>query len=107
MKSLESAKKKPFPDWHYVGITVVCQTHLCITLYLLCPQAEFLLGKRYYSDDLFDLAAEHFEVAVNEYFTAYQECRVLCEGSYNYDGYSYMEYSADLFQSITGKAGCL
>lgn len=75
----------------------------------LCParQAEFLLGKRHYSDDLFELAAEHIELAVKEYFTADQECRVLCEGSYNYDGYNYMEYSADLFQSITGKAGCL
>lgn len=44
------------------------------------------------------------EQAVREYFTADQECRVLCEGSYNYDGYNYMEYSADLFQSITGKS---
>lgn len=71
---------------------------------MLSPQAEFLLGKRYYSDDSFGLAAEHFEVAVDEYFTAYKECRALCEGSYNYDGYNYMEYSADLFQTMTGEA---
>ncbi|XP_070815032.1 prolyl 3-hydroxylase 1 isoform X1 [Chaetodon trifascialis] len=63
--------------------------------------AEFLLGKRYYSDDSFGLAADHFEVAVDEYFTADKECRALCEGSYNYDGYNYMEYSADLFQTMT------
>ncbi|XP_070701611.1 prolyl 3-hydroxylase 1 [Pempheris klunzingeri] len=63
--------------------------------------AEFLLGKSYYSDDSFGLAAEHFQVAVDEYFTANQECRVLCEGAYNYDGYNYMEYSADLFQTMT------
>ncbi|XP_029906461.1 prolyl 3-hydroxylase 1 [Myripristis murdjan] len=63
--------------------------------------AEFLLAKRYYSDDSFGLAAEHFEVAVDEYFTADKECRALCEGAYNYDGYNYMEYSADLFQTIT------
>ncbi|XP_041639932.1 prolyl 3-hydroxylase 1 [Cheilinus undulatus] len=63
--------------------------------------AEFLLGKSYYSDDSFGLAAQHFEVAVSEYFTANQECRVLCEGAYNYDGYNYMEYSADLFQTMT------
>uniref|UniRef100_H3C4V5 procollagen-proline 3-dioxygenase n=1 Tax=Tetraodon nigroviridis TaxID=99883 RepID=H3C4V5_TETNG len=63
--------------------------------------AEFLLGKRFYSNDLFEQAAEHFEQAVSEYFTANQECRVLCEGAYNYDGYNYMEYSADLFQTIT------
>ncbi|XP_071767734.2 prolyl 3-hydroxylase 1 [Centroberyx gerrardi] len=63
--------------------------------------AEFLLGKRYYSDDSFGLAAGHFEAAVDEYFTADQECRVLCEGAYDYDGYNYMEYSADLFQSMT------
>ncbi|XP_037346458.2 prolyl 3-hydroxylase 1 [Pungitius pungitius] len=63
--------------------------------------AQFLLGKSYYSDDSFGLAAEHFEAAVDEYFTADKECRALCEGSYNYDGYNYMEYSADLFQTMT------
>ncbi|XP_020488394.2 prolyl 3-hydroxylase 1 [Labrus bergylta] len=63
--------------------------------------AEFLLGKSFYSDDSFGLAAEHFEVAVGEYFTADKECRALCEGAYNYDGYNYMEYSADLFQTMT------
>ncbi|XP_068567975.1 prolyl 3-hydroxylase 1 [Cebidichthys violaceus] len=63
--------------------------------------AEFLLGKSYYSDDSFGLAAEHFEAAVNEHFTADKECRALCEGAYNYDGYNYMDYSADLFQTMT------
>ncbi|XP_074524029.1 prolyl 3-hydroxylase 1 [Halichoeres trimaculatus] len=63
--------------------------------------AEFLLGKSYYSDDSFGLAADHFEVAVDEYFTADKECRALCEGAYDYDGYNYMEYSADLFQTMT------
>ncbi|XP_070758571.1 prolyl 3-hydroxylase 1 [Enoplosus armatus] len=63
--------------------------------------AEFLLGKSYYSDDSFGLAAEHFEVAVDEYVAADKECRVLCEGAYDYDGYNYMEYSADLFQTMT------
>lgn len=67
------------------------------------PQAEFLLGKSYYSDDSFGLAADHFEVAVEEFFTADKECKALCEGAYNYDGYNYMEYSADLFQTITGE----
>uniref|UniRef100_A0A8C7ZCW6 procollagen-proline 3-dioxygenase n=1 Tax=Oryzias sinensis TaxID=183150 RepID=A0A8C7ZCW6_9TELE len=63
--------------------------------------AEFLLGKKYYSDDSFGLAAAHFEAALDEYFTADKECRVLCEGAYRYDGYNYMEYSADLFQTMT------
>ncbi|XP_074491292.1 prolyl 3-hydroxylase 1 [Sebastes fasciatus] len=63
--------------------------------------ADFLLGKSYYSDDSFGLAADHFEAAVDEYFTADKECRALCEGAYNYDGYNYMEYSADLFQTMT------
>ncbi|KAM9860059.1 prolyl 3-hydroxylase 1 [Aulostomus maculatus] len=63
--------------------------------------AEFLLGKSYYSDDSFGLAAQHFELAVEEYFIADKECRALCEGAYNYDGYNYMEYSADLFQTMT------
>lgn len=41
---------------------------------------------------------------MREFFPSYQECRVLCEGAYDYDGYNYMEYSADLFQTITGRA---
>ncbi|XP_056130404.1 prolyl 3-hydroxylase 1 [Lampris incognitus] len=63
--------------------------------------AEFLLGKRYYSDDSFGLAAGHFELTAEEYFVADRECRVLCEGAHDYDGYNYMEYKADLFQSMT------
>uniref|UniRef100_A0A9J8BIM7 Prolyl 3-hydroxylase 1 n=2 Tax=Cyprinus carpio TaxID=7962 RepID=A0A9J8BIM7_CYPCA len=63
--------------------------------------AEFLEGKIHYSAEDFAPAIEHFEAAVEEYFTAYEECRVLCEGSFNYDGYNYMEYNADLFQSMT------
>lgn len=30
------------------------------------------------------------------------ECRALCEGPYDYEGYNYLEYNADLFQAITG-----
>ncbi|XP_068450330.1 prolyl 3-hydroxylase 1 isoform X2 [Clinocottus analis] len=63
--------------------------------------AEFLQGKSYYSDDSFGLAANHFEVAVDEHFIADKECKAMCEGAYNYDGYNYMEYSADLFQTMT------
>uniref|UniRef100_A0A8C2ER80 Prolyl 3-hydroxylase 1 n=1 Tax=Cyprinus carpio TaxID=7962 RepID=A0A8C2ER80_CYPCA len=62
---------------------------------------EFLEGKIHYSAEDFAPAIEHFEAAVEEYFTAYEECRVLCEGAFNYDGYNYMEYNADLFQSVT------
>ncbi|XP_051931067.1 prolyl 3-hydroxylase 1 [Hippocampus zosterae] len=63
--------------------------------------AKFLMAKSYYSDNSFSLAANLFEVAVNEYLTANEECRALCEGSYNYDGYNYMEYNADLYQTMT------
>ncbi|XP_061639937.1 prolyl 3-hydroxylase 1 [Phyllopteryx taeniolatus] len=62
---------------------------------------NFLAGKSYYSDNSFGLAAKLFEVAVDEYFVADEECRALCEGSYNYDGYNYMEYNADLYQTMT------
>uniref|UniRef100_A0A8C9QUA0 Prolyl 3-hydroxylase 1 n=1 Tax=Scleropages formosus TaxID=113540 RepID=A0A8C9QUA0_SCLFO len=61
----------------------------------------FLQGKKLYSADQFSSSVEHFETAVEEYFTADQECRALCEGGYDYDGYNYMDYSADLFQAIT------
>ncbi|XP_029948601.1 prolyl 3-hydroxylase 1 [Salarias fasciatus] len=63
--------------------------------------AQFLLGKSLYSDDSFGLAAERFEAALERYFPAQRECRALCEGAYSYDGYQYMEYSADLFQTVT------
>ncbi|XP_062250617.1 prolyl 3-hydroxylase 1 [Platichthys flesus] len=63
--------------------------------------AKFLDGKSYYSHDSFGLAAENFEGGLDEYFTADKECRALCEGAYDYDGYNYMEYSADLFQTMT------
>ncbi|XP_072571869.1 prolyl 3-hydroxylase 1 isoform X1 [Paramormyrops kingsleyae] len=63
--------------------------------------SEFLQGKKFYSLDEFSLAIEHFETAVEEYFAADLECRALCEGIYDYDGYNYLEYSADLFQSMT------
>jgi hypothetical protein len=46
----------------------------------------------------------HLEAALQEYFVADEECRALCEGPYDYDGYNYLDYSADLFQAITG--GC-
>ncbi|TRY93097.1 hypothetical protein DNTS_008622 [Danionella cerebrum] len=61
--------------------------------------AEYLKGKIHYSMEDFVPAIEHFEAAVEEYFTAYEECRVLCEGAFNYE--NYMEYNADLFQSMT------
>ncbi|KAJ8400226.1 hypothetical protein AAFF_G00399200 [Aldrovandia affinis] len=62
---------------------------------------EFLDGKKLYSADSFAPAIDHFEEAVTEYLIADQECRALCEGPYDYDGYNYLEYTADLFQSMT------
>ncbi|XP_077384585.1 prolyl 3-hydroxylase 1-like isoform X1 [Festucalex cinctus] len=63
--------------------------------------AKFLMGKSYYSSNSYSLAAKLFEVAVTEYFIADEECRAICEGSYKYDGYNYMEYNADLYQTMT------
>ncbi|CAM4731552.1 unnamed protein product [Leuciscus chuanchicus] len=63
--------------------------------------AEFLEGKKHYSVEVFAPAIEHFEAAVEEYFSASEDCRVLCEGAFEYEGYNYMEYHADLFQSMT------
>lgn len=62
------------------------------------------MGKSFYNDDSFGLAATHFEKALEEYFTSSKECRALCEGRYHFDGYTYMEYNADLFQAMTGEA---
>uniref|UniRef100_A0A2K5U6R7 procollagen-proline 3-dioxygenase n=1 Tax=Macaca fascicularis TaxID=9541 RepID=A0A2K5U6R7_MACFA len=62
---------------------------------------EFRLGVRLYSEEQPQEAVPHLEAALHEYFVAYEECHALCEGPYDYDGYNYLEYNADLFQAIT------
>uniref|UniRef100_A0A8D1DQX3 procollagen-proline 3-dioxygenase n=1 Tax=Sus scrofa TaxID=9823 RepID=A0A8D1DQX3_PIG len=62
---------------------------------------EFRLGVRLYSEEQPQEAVPHLEAALQEYFVADEECRALCEGPYDYDGYNYLEYNADLFQAIT------
>ncbi|XP_073512915.1 prolyl 3-hydroxylase 1 [Phyllobates terribilis] len=62
---------------------------------------EFRLGVRYYTDEESGTAITYFEKALEEYFVADLECRSLCDGPYDYDGYNFLDYSADLFQSIT------
>lgn len=57
---------------------------------------------RLYSEEQPQEAVPHLEAALREYFVADEECRALCEGPYDYDGYNYLEYNADLFQAITG-----
>ncbi|XP_012923643.1 prolyl 3-hydroxylase 1 isoform X2 [Heterocephalus glaber] len=62
---------------------------------------EFRLGVRLYSEEQPQEAVLHLELALQEYFVADEECRALCEGPYDYDGYNYLDYNADLFQAIT------
>ncbi|KAF1620949.1 UNVERIFIED_CONTAM: Prolyl 3-hydroxylase 1, partial [Eudyptes robustus] len=62
---------------------------------------EFRLGVRFYTDEQPAAAILHLEKALEEYFVADTECRALCEGPYDYEGYNYLEYNADLFQAIT------
>ncbi|XP_018408146.1 PREDICTED: prolyl 3-hydroxylase 1 isoform X2 [Nanorana parkeri] len=62
---------------------------------------EFRKGVGYYTDEESAVSIVHFEKALEEYFVADLECRSLCEGPYDYDGYNYLDYNADLFQSIT------
>ncbi|XP_004614351.2 prolyl 3-hydroxylase 1 [Sorex araneus] len=62
---------------------------------------EFRLGVRLYSEEQPGEALPHLESALREYFLADEECRALCEGPYDYDGYNYLEYRADLLQAIT------
>ncbi|XP_032564889.1 prolyl 3-hydroxylase 1 [Chiroxiphia lanceolata] len=63
--------------------------------------SEFRLGVRFYSEEQPAAAILHLEKALDEYFVADAECRALCEGPYDYEGYNYLEYNADLFQAIT------
>ncbi|XP_056398613.1 prolyl 3-hydroxylase 1 isoform X2 [Hyla sarda] len=62
---------------------------------------DYRLGVGYYTDEEPATALTYFEKALEEYFIADLECRSLCEGPYDYDGYNYLDYNADLFQSIT------
>uniref|UniRef100_A0A663N9P7 procollagen-proline 3-dioxygenase n=1 Tax=Athene cunicularia TaxID=194338 RepID=A0A663N9P7_ATHCN len=63
--------------------------------------SEFRLGVRFYTEEQPAAAILHLEKALEEYFVADAECRALCEGPYDYEGYNYLEYNADLFQAIT------
>ncbi|XP_062889324.1 prolyl 3-hydroxylase 1 [Mobula hypostoma] len=66
------------------------------------PHMEaFRKGVRLYTDEQFKHSISFLENALVEYFKADAECRALCEGPYNFDGYNYMEYNADLYQAIT------
>lgn len=69
-------------------------------------QTEFRLGVRFYSEEQPAAAVLHLEKALEEYFVADTECRALCEGPYDYEGYNYLEYNADLFQAMTGESAC-
>uniref|UniRef100_A0A8C4V1T4 procollagen-proline 3-dioxygenase n=1 Tax=Falco tinnunculus TaxID=100819 RepID=A0A8C4V1T4_FALTI len=69
--------------------------------FLIPPQSEFRLGVRFYTEEQPAAAILHLEKALEEYFVADAECRALCEGPYDYEGYNYLEYNADLFQAIT------
>lgn len=69
-------------------------------------QTEFRLGVRFYSEEQPAAAVLHLEKALEEYFVADTECRALCEGPYDYEGYNYLEYNADLFQAMTGESTC-
>ncbi|NXT65279.1 P3H1 hydroxylase, partial [Chaetops frenatus] len=62
--------------------------------------SEFQLGVRFYTEEQPAAAILHLEKALEEYFVADTECRALCEGPYDYEGYNYLEYNADLFQAI-------
>ncbi|KAM8796364.1 prolyl 3-hydroxylase 1 [Eudromia elegans] len=61
----------------------------------------FRTGVRFYTEEQPAAAVLHLEKALEEYLAADTECRALCEGPYDYEGYNYLEYNADLFQALT------
>nr|XP_056721515.1 prolyl 3-hydroxylase 1 [Euleptes europaea] len=61
---------------------------------------EFHLGVSYYTEEQPQAAVLHLEKALEEYWIADTACRALCEGPYDYEGYNYLEYNADLYQAI-------
>uniref|UniRef100_UPI0035901F86 prolyl 3-hydroxylase 1-like n=1 Tax=Myxine glutinosa TaxID=7769 RepID=UPI0035901F86 len=60
----------------------------------------FRQGRNHYSLEEFDQAAEYVELALTEYFEADEACRALCHGMFNHDGYSYLDYTSDLYQTL-------
>uniref|UniRef100_A0A8D2J825 procollagen-proline 3-dioxygenase n=1 Tax=Varanus komodoensis TaxID=61221 RepID=A0A8D2J825_VARKO len=61
---------------------------------------EFRLGVSYYTEEKPQAAILHLEKALEGYWAADTECRALCEGAYDHEGYNFLEYNADLFQAI-------
>ncbi|XP_063001513.1 prolyl 3-hydroxylase 1 [Elgaria multicarinata webbii] len=61
---------------------------------------EFRLGVSYYTEEKPQAAILHLEKALEGFWAADTACRALCEGPYDYEGYNYLEYNADLFQVI-------
>ncbi|XP_042336112.1 prolyl 3-hydroxylase 1 isoform X2 [Sceloporus undulatus] len=61
---------------------------------------EFHLGVSFYTEEKPQAAVLHLEKALEAYWVADAECRALCEGPYDYEGYNYLEYTADLYQAI-------
>nr|XP_060614731.1 prolyl 3-hydroxylase 1 [Anolis sagrei ordinatus] len=61
---------------------------------------EFRLGVGYYTEEKPQAAVLHLEKALEAYWEADAECRALCEGPYDYEGYNYLEYAADLYQAM-------
>uniref|UniRef100_A0A8C4PY12 procollagen-proline 3-dioxygenase n=1 Tax=Eptatretus burgeri TaxID=7764 RepID=A0A8C4PY12_EPTBU len=65
------------------------------------PHMESLLkGAKHYKEEHYKYALDNLETALQEYFEADAECRDLCDGPRAFEGYSYLDYSSDLHQSI-------
>ncbi|XP_075928901.1 prolyl 3-hydroxylase 1-like [Petromyzon marinus] len=67
------------------------------------PHLESLLkGARHYREERYEYAVEHVETALEELGVALAECRALCDAApMAHEGYAYLDYSADLMQSLT------
>uniref|UniRef100_A0A8C8SKC1 procollagen-proline 3-dioxygenase n=1 Tax=Pelusios castaneus TaxID=367368 RepID=A0A8C8SKC1_9SAUR len=61
---------------------------------------DYSAGVKLYDEEEYALAIESLERALNGYYAADVECRVLCEGPQRFEEYDYLEYKADLYEAI-------
>uniref|UniRef100_A0A7M4F3B0 procollagen-proline 3-dioxygenase n=1 Tax=Crocodylus porosus TaxID=8502 RepID=A0A7M4F3B0_CROPO len=65
------------------------------------PHMEaYSAGVKHYDREEYGPAIEQLERALGEYYTADEECRVLCEGPQHFEEHEFLDYQADLYEAV-------
>lgn len=70
-------------------------------------QEAYSAGVKHYEREEYGPAIEQLERALEEYYTADEECRVLCEGPQRFAEHEFLDYQADLYEAVAGEAWVL